>query len=75
MESKRPACADVGGWDQFVMGDRHMGHSVREWAQSGRVAWWLQGVNTAVGSASRGPERKWCVTDLGAIWMMNLGVV
>ena len=35
VESKRPACADVGGWDQVVSGDRHMGHSVRERAQSG----------------------------------------
>ena len=58
VESKRLACTDVGIWDQVVSGDRHMGHSVRERAQSGRVAWWLQGVNTAVGSASRGPERE-----------------
>ena len=29
-----------------------MGHVVRDWAQSGQVAWWPQGANTAVGSAS-----------------------
>ena len=33
-----------------------MGQSARDWAQSGQVAWWPQGANTAVGSASNADD-------------------
>ena len=32
-----------------VMGDRHMGQSARDWAQSGQVAWWPQGAKYGCG--------------------------